>query len=268
MTDTDPKDDFTRTMEGLERGLVVRTIMSTPLECIGLEDDPIAFFEKHADVGFDCAPVKGDGKLLGMVYSKDATKPCAVASVMRPLHEVPLVSADTPIAELIRSMTGEDKHFWLVLDGIEINGIVTRSDLSRLPVRLLAAARVIHLEQLLARLIRLQVEGDSWMGVLSDERRAKIESINCDLRAKNENTDALESTNFSDKLEILSKSLGRAIEAKALGGIVELRNQLLHGRDAADDSQSVAKFLDRMQRIDRHIALFTETLAARIDPAA
>jgi CBS domain-containing protein len=232
--------------------------MSTPLECIGLEDDPIAFFEKHADVGFDCAPVKGDGKLLGMVYSKDATKPCAVASVMRPLHEVPLVSADTPIAALIRSMTGEDKHFWLVLDGIEINGIVTRSDLSKLPVRLLAITKIVHLEQLITQLLRKRIPGELWKGGLTGKRVDAIEQLLTQLRASNENTDVFECMGFSDKISVLKQVNGLQVATQVLWDANGLRNQLMHGREGGDDPISVSKFLEQLNAIDNQITHYRQ----------
>jgi len=227
-------DDFNKTVVGLEQGLLVRSIMFFPLATVGPDADPHLFFDENARAGFDCAPVRQGQHIIGMIYREDlgnAKSITTAQAAMRPLHQVPIIAATEPIISLIRKMQISNEHFWLVLDGTSIDAIVTRSDLWRLPVRLLTISRIIHLEQLLTAIIRLNCAADSWMADLTLDRQKKINSVIQSNRKNNEQLDALESTNFSDKLEILGTSLQRRDEKKELGGVIDLRNQLMHARD-------------------------------------
>ncbi len=252
--------EFDRTLNALEQGLLVRCIMSSPLQTVGPEEDVATFFAQHKSDGFDCAPVRKNGRIIGMVYMSDVPPEigahCAEA-IMRPLHLVPMVAATEPLSSLIHQMRSTNQHFWLVLDGTEIDAIVTRSDLWKLPVRLLAICRVVHLERLMHQIIALHVPDDSWMDAFNEERRHKLRQVIDRARERNELLDALESTSFSDKVEILRRTLKRGAEANDLGGISDLRNQLMHARDGNDAEPGILKFLERMQRIDELIAKFT-----------
>ncbi len=64
-----------------------------------------------------------------------------------------------------------------MLQGHKLNGIVTRSDLLKLPVRLLAFARVTHLELILANLISAHYPDDSWLPHLSKKQQKEIEHL-------------------------------------------------------------------------------------------
>jgi len=63
------------------------------------------------------------------------------------------------------------------------------------------------------------------------------------------NPNLLEFTYLSDKINILSglKSVTNA-EAKKLGGLNELRNQVAHNRNYVADLNGLHKFLERMRR--------------------
>lgn len=259
--------DFARTIESLEAGLLVRSIMTYPLRTVRPEDDAAAFFKEHEALGFDCAPVVDSGRIVGMVYLADLrpggrAAGCSITrAAMRPLHEVPLVSGDEPIARFIEQMRETQEHFWLVLNGTTIDAIVTRSDLWRLPVQLLAFGRIVHLERLMHELICRHVGEDlSWLDAIGEGRRGKIEKTIERNRTRNEQLNPLESTNFSDKVEIIKKVLRRPADGSALGGINALRDQLMHAREGSDDAPGIEKFLERLARIDRLIASWTSEL--------
>ena len=255
--------DFTRTIDALDQGVLVRSIMSQPLVTIAPDDDPAAFFERRKADGFDCAPVQRDGRIVGMVYWADVQKGGGrrAEEVMRSLDQVPIVAGTETVSGLIRAMKANGEHFWLVLNGTEINAIVTRSDLWRLPVRLLAMSRLVHLEKLMQELIRARGDDAGWMAVMPDDRKAKIEAEIKKAAARNEQLDPLESTSFSDKLTIFEKHLERKREAKDLGGINALRNKLMHGREDGDDEASIESFLGRLERMDTFIKKWTRELS-------
>src|SRR5690606_17648025 len=117
---------------------------------------------------FDCFPVRESpdeaSAIIGAVYRDDVGDHSSVASdVMRPLHKVPLVASADSVDRLMRDMHDSGDHHWLVLHEARIAGIVTRSDLGRLPVKLLLFMRLVHLEDLLTTRIRTDAPNDEWL---------------------------------------------------------------------------------------------------------
>jgi CBS domain-containing protein len=262
--------DFARTMDALDQGVLVRSIMSEPLVTIGPDDDAAAFFEQRRVDGFDCAPVEQAGRIIGMVYKSDldaAGSPRRAADAMRSLDRVPIVAGTETVSSLMRVMRQSGEHFWLVLNGTEINAIVTRSDLWRLPVRMLAMCRLVHLEKLMQELIRSRTEGTAWMAVFTEDRRRKVEGVLKVSAARNEQLDLLECTSFSDKIAILGHHLGRKSEAKVLNRITRLRDQLMHGREDSDDESGITAFLDHMENIDLLLHQWSKELGPDEQPA-
>ncbi|MFN8816701.1 MAG: hypothetical protein ACK5ZV_08190, partial [bacterium] len=226
-----------------------------------------AFFARPEVEGFDCVPVEHDERIIGMVYRVDlpnAPGPRA-DEAMRPLHCVPTISGAATVDALIRAMHATNEHFWLVLNDTAINAIVTRSDLARLPVRMLTMCRIVHLERLMDELIRTNAPDEAWVAALTDKRRAKLSEVKQQATERNEQIDLLESTSFSDKIEILRKHLGRKADADDLGGINTLRDQLMHARESSSDEAGINQFLRRFHRLDQFVEAWTREL--RPDPA-
>jgi len=64
--------------------------------------------------------------------------------IRRPLDDSVLVAADNPLSQFIRTI--HQQPYRLVVDGTAIRGIVTWSDLLKLPVTVLAFSLVAQLE--------------------------------------------------------------------------------------------------------------------------
>ena len=63
-----------------------------------------------------------------------------------------LVSAEEPLPKFLPTLVSSP--YRLVVRGVEIRGIVTLSDVAKLPVRLMAFTLAIHVEVVLADVIR------------------------------------------------------------------------------------------------------------------
>lgn len=241
----------------------MRSIMSTPLQTIAPEQDVREWFARHEGVGFDCAPVEEKRRIIGMVAvdaMKQVSGPIAAGDLMEPLPRVPMVAESETIANLIRAMRGTGRHFWLVLTGTKIDGIVTRSDLWKLPVRLLAMAMLVHVEQLITELIRRDRPSETWLAQLNKPTRLNIERRGKRKRALNENLDLIETTMFSEKVQIVRLALRNEQLAADLGELVELRNLLMHARDGDDESAGVDDLLTNMERLENVIEYANQLL--------
>ena len=101
--------------------------------------------------------------------------------------------------------TADASPYRLVVRETEISGIVTRSDLLKLPVRVLAFAMITHLERVLAEVI-LEACGPNnelWMKYLNQTRRDRISEKQAKLKSGGIDPLLLvELTDFCDKRDI------------------------------------------------------------------
>lgn len=254
--------DFANTMQSLEAGIVVRLIMSAPLVTVEASAVVSDFLDSDANAYLDCFPVRDAAEqVIGAVYRHDhPDRSAAAEQVMRPLYAVPIVSSAESVDRLMRRMHETGEHYWLVVHGSAIAGIVTRSDLGRLPVRMLLIMRIIHLEELLKTLIRTRVAGDTWLNCLSESRQAKLREVYRSNQMHGDDLDLLECTYLSDKATVARKQLGMAKIEKMIRGIDGLRNQLMHARDGKTEDASISKLLERVVRLDKAIELLQLTI--------
>jgi hypothetical protein len=146
---------------------------------------------------------------------------------MRPLSEENLIGADAGIIDFIRD--ADRQRCRLVISGRDISGLVSLSDLQRLPVRAALFTMVTHLEILMADSIRRKhAQPNEWLELLSEERRQKL----LDEIERSRKADAfineLLFTQFSDKVTIIKKrvviSSKRTQFKRELGRVRALRN--------------------------------------------
>jgi predicted transcriptional regulator len=256
---THAPDDFAQTLSALESSLLVRAIMSFPLTTVMADSCPVRFFADPRNAEFDCAPVTANAQIIGMVYRANlkshAIDSCRASDtdVMTPLHRVPMVASTDTVSGLILRMQETDHHHWLVLDGMSFSAIVTRSDLWKLPVRMLLICRLLRLEQLLATAMRRLGPNDSWLNSLSPGRQSKIRETHRSLMRRNEQVDVAESTHFSEKVTAVQK-LRRSFSDLPLGEVTELRDLLMHARDGQSDQEAVSRLLKRVAQVDECLA--------------
>lgn len=199
-----------------------------------------------AQPDFDHFPVRDADRTIGLLVRGDWPGRL-VRDAMLPLSEELIVSSDMAIAELIPRMKALPCR--LILRGDRIDGVVTQSDLLKLPVRIVVFGLLTHLEMVMADLVSTHWPGDEWMTALSPGRRAKLLEKEGVLRQRGLNPPRIELTEFADKRDLCKRLLaaGRKRFDREMDGLRNLRDQLAHAAtflDDADDSTGIGSFVD------------------------
>jgi len=173
---------------------------------------------------------------------------------MRPLSDSMLISADAPLSEFLKIC--QNDYFRLVVDRTHVAGIVTVSDLQKLPVRLHVFTRIAHLEMLMAEIIRHRSLGDdgSWTQYLIPWKIARAEKHRAAYERGDLNLPLIEYTDFGDKVKAmcgLSEELAPA--QPDLEAVEKLRHEIMHTRPVDESERGVATFLERLSLTDKWI---------------
>ena len=155
---------------------------------------------------------------------------------MNQLSENILIGADANILKFVE--TADLQRCRLVVSGSEISGLVSLSDLQRLPVRVALFATITHSEITMAGAIRREFNAsESWLDRLSNDRRSKICKEISSSTNEDGFVDSLLFTQFGDKVTIIRKSpqfeWSKTKFEKEMGKVENLRNQIAHANDYA-----------------------------------
>lgn len=190
-------------------------------------DAPAGPWLNEANPDFDQFPVRAQSETIGILVRQNHGSKL-VAEAMQPLAESLLVSADMPITRLISQLGASP--YRLVLRDDRVDGLVTQSDLLKLPVRLVLFGLITHLEQVMAEIVTKKWGDEDWIGLLSEGRQAKISGERGRLAERKMNPPLIELTQFADKRCLCQKLLadGRSLFKTQMKDIQELRDQLAH----------------------------------------
>ena len=233
------------------------------------EADATAWLAKN-NPDFDQFPVKQGDVAVGILLRQGHHTGKTVCETMQPLGEGLIVSADMPIADLIPEL--HDNHYRLVLRGSRIDGLVTQSDLLKLPVRLVLFALITHLEHVMADVISTHWPNDSWFAELSQGRQSKIICKESKLRDRGMNPPRIELTEFSDKRDLCKRLIDGSKSAfqKGLEDLRDPRDQLVHAATFVNGSDGkrgatalVNKFESAKHWIDQLSKLTSENKASQ-----
>jgi CBS domain-containing protein len=242
---------FENTLVGLSNGLQVWHIATFHLQTCAPNEHVTDVLGRFAE--FDQIPVKDSGTVIG-VLERNGNLGEFVVDQMRRLDDSILVSANEPLLDFIPLMI-EVPFYRLVLSGTRIDGIVTRSDLLKLPVRLLGFAMVTHLEQVMMDIISLRLPKDQdWLALLSKDRQEKIKNKQEIYQKKRMDPSLLELTDFSDKRTILTEHLRLGSKfTNDLSDIKDLRNMIAHAANFAPGEAELRSFINNFQNARRWI---------------
>lgn len=256
--------DLQAAMSALEASFHVHLIATfkPQLRCIP-HDAIAAEWLEGADADFDQFPVQDGESIVGLLYRHDLRCDGTAEEAMYPLWEGVVVSSNMPISELIPEMGGLKAR--LVLRGAKVDGLVTPSDLLRLPVRLCLFSLLTHLEQVMAELILVRWPGDEWRRQLSPGRQKNILKKQADLQARRMNPPLLELTEFGDKRDLCRKAQAisgnrKKYEAE-MDALRDLRDSLAHAAtflDEREGTKGVNKFVNQFLSARRWIAYLTQ----------
>lgn len=265
------KSLFEETLRGLEAGLRVELIAAFPLETCLVSDDAKTVLEDSRFSDFTCIPLREslDGPVVGVLERPQTREQETSDPRIHPLDGSMLISAGASLAELIPLL--EKSSYRLVVNTKGAEGIVTRSDLQKLPVRLYVFALITHLETVMAKIIKQKTPNDQeWRTHLSDGRLERLEKKRKELQSDNSDLPLLELTDFCDKRDILMELLrshqgfSRRRFEKDLKAIEDLRNSIAHSGSYADDAQRGQDFIDRHNKINDWIATLSPYLEVHL----
>jgi CBS domain-containing protein len=241
-------------LSSVEEGLTVGLISTFDLRCCNVDDD-LKDVVSHQELReFDYVPVKEGNEIIGLLHrvthdTEDVTG--RVRDVMCPLRGDLIVSADTGILSYIQG--ADERPCRLVLRGSRLDGIVTLSDLQRLPTRPALFLLVTHVELLMAQWVRLS-RGSSEeriLPVLSSKRRKAVKEKWTRLQRNDLALDVLSATEFKDKRTLLLCSelpFGDAAAAETDLEVVEdLRLSVAHAGDYALSIENALKTVKAVQ---------------------
>lgn len=255
----------------LERGFPVRLIGTFEgLVSCGI-DETLAAVEARAEAqAFDQVPVVEDERIVGLLRRRPRPLPAEgiVRDVFDRLDETMLIAAD---ASILGFLLGAKTHpCRLILDGERITGLVSKSDLQKLPVRSLLFHIVTHLELAMAAWIRRQFPDDAtWLGVLTDSRRRAVEERYLGLAEARLAVDRLTATMFADKRAVIVRTaalpVSRNRAKEDFEAIEALRDAVAHVGDYALSQEAADRTIDTVAFTRFWIAALREL---EIDPSA
>jgi hypothetical protein len=254
------------TIGGLESGLRVRHIATFSLLHCTPTDLSENVLQRPDLRDFEHIPVKEDDHCVGMLIRGVTGEMGPVRNCMKPLHDRMLVSADMPILRFLPQMA--EASCRLVVDGTGISGIVTPSDLLKLPVRVCVFTLITHLEMVMAQVISALFKNtDEWFALLTERRRGIVDEKFNRLQTEKLNQSRLTFTDFCDKRDILAKQLkstGQLPSKKKFTDELEqiegLRNAVAHAGGYAEDQARLIEFVDIMAFTQKWIGFLAQLL--------
>ena len=246
--------DQDRTLGRIERGMPVRLIATLQgLITTNPEESALDALKKIKSFDFDYLPVcrSPTQSMIGIV-SAEALKASdgRVADAFQPLGPDDLISAEASLLEFVWSADLQPRR--LVLEGTEIRGIVTLSDIQKPPVRISLFSLFIHFELLLTEHLRAILRGRSPLEFVAPKRKEFVAAKWKEFSDNRLQQDIFNAMDICDKrdvamrLKILDKS-GTSIESSISNIERYLRNPIAHGaeyaisREAANRTVRAAK---------------------------
>lgn len=221
------------------------------------DDEDAAEIRRHMEAtNFDVLGIERDGVVYGYVErTRLTTGPgrdfhCS-------FHPSELIAESTPLIDLLPILRDTPRVF--VLERNRVNGIVTRGDLQKAPVRMLLFALVTLLEMHFLRLIRIYYPRDEWQDVLKEKRLESAKHLWIDRQHRNEAIDLIDCLQFCDKRDLIlahaeiRSHMGFIFEKSGerfLKAVDDLRNKLAHAQDLVSGS-SWADIIDLAKAIEK-----------------
>ena len=199
---------------------------------------------------YDYLPVEDSDEIVGLFRTRrrDENPPMegqVVETLMDPLSPKNLIGSEGTILDFLREV--DDKPYRLVVSGNGISGLVTWSDLQKLPVRTALFGLITGLELEMTRATRGRYpQADDWLRYLTPWARRRVKRL-INKAAKNDSAvDSLLFTMFWDKMLILRGidcpgSWANSEYEEEFETIRKLRNAVAHARDYVASREDVRR---------------------------
>jgi hypothetical protein len=232
-------------LSAFQQGLPVRLIATPRTDLATCRvDEPVGAVLAGNHEEYDFIPVThGPGPEARIVGLLDVASLRTVASLagtagerMRPLCDHTLIGADASILAFLRDAGSRPCR--LLVSGLRIDGLVSVSDIQKLPVRAALFALITQAEMTMADAIRREFGGGTgWRQRLSAGRREKLDVEIAGARSADRWVEDLLFTQFKDKVAILMKSplfgFSKTTFEREMDAARRLRDDLAHANDYA-----------------------------------
>jgi hypothetical protein len=268
--------DHSSTLQLFQEGLTVNLIATARSEFVTCNSDEqvSSVIERNSAGAFDYLPVlasQSSGNnartiigLLEIAPFMDREAPSGfVHEKMQPLSEENLLGADASILTFVRDADYQPCR--LIVSDIKISGIVSLSDLQRLPVRAALFAMVTYLEMIMAESIRSEFLGaDGWIERLSVGRQRKVRDKVRSATSDDAFVDSLLFTEFCDKVTLIKQRPGLSWDPnlfeEELKAVQLLRDNIAHANDYASTRIDARRTCETVRLMDQWIGRIGETI--------
>ncbi len=242
------------TFETLHTGLTVELIQTSRehlVTCGPLEKAAeVLRRNDHGHETYDYLPVEDEGEITGLFRTRAITADppedgTVVQSLMDGLSSANLIGGDGAILDFLHEVN--EKPYRLVVAGNRVSGLVTWSDLQKLPVRAVLFGLITGLEMEMARAIRCRYpSGDDWLKHLGAWGQGRVRRLITRSVKHDSEVDSLLYTHFGDKAKILREidcpgSWAESKREEEFKEIRKLRNAVAHTRDYVTAREDVTK---------------------------
>lgn len=139
--------------ESVAHSILARHLQTAIDDAVWIElDDSIAVAQSRLGGHFDQAPVRDNGELVGLVVARELEGVDRIADVLHRLDDHMLESADAAVGDVIRGLL-PDRPMLFVVDGHQVSGFITPSDLNKHPARFHFYLLLADLEMTLAKVV-------------------------------------------------------------------------------------------------------------------
>ncbi|HEW79183.1 MAG TPA: hypothetical protein ENH34_04360 [Phycisphaerales bacterium] len=214
-----------------ERSVTVKEI-AEPFASFDIDHpaDKVQRFMNEKD--YDIVGVMENAVIVGYINRTEIDgknlKDCCV-----PFEQENTLPETTPLIDVFKVLGNSPRVFVTFLG--RVDGIITRGDLQKIPVRIYLFGLISLIEMQLLRIIKEYRPDDWWKHLISRERLIDAEKIHFDRKQRNADIGLLECLQFADKRDIVLKS--DLIEFKSknsckklLKDLEKLRNEVAHAQ--------------------------------------
>jgi hypothetical protein len=221
----------------LHSGLTI-DLISTPAHSLATcsQDEAVSDVVERNPNDFDFIPVVDENRrFIGMFNASAQKGRQTLGTIWQcfvPLSEEYLIGADASIVDFV--LDADQRPCRLVISGAKIVGLVSLSDLQRLPARAALLALITGFEITMTEFIKKKYPEDSdWLKLIASKRQQKIKDEMSKARAHDGYVESLLFTQFCDKNEIVTQHFPEdrreALEIK-LNKVEKLRNSVAHAK--------------------------------------
>lgn len=232
------------------------------------ESDEARVHDELEVAKFDQAPVIQGGVPTGYVLRRELAPSSRrpVGAVAHPLEPSVMVSADAPLGRALSWLAA--KSFLFVLDGVEISGFVTPSDVNKQPGRTYLFLLIAELELAMSEIVRAHhPDQKDAIELLGRERIPAVHERYEEEQRLNVEADLVSCVQFADLLTITGKSpacrsafsaSSRSEWDRLTGSLDGLRNAVMHPvRPILNDRRSLKELVELSGRLEALLWAFT-----------